>query len=180
MAECRDFAAAPTDVVCEEVPSWAGNTPPFLSSATTPKPLAEMERLSGVMSPNPQGPVLYLHERTTPGGVRRLVVVRRVPPAQRQSWDVPLGLAVSLWRPRPFPYADVAMTSWMDFDPLPRAFEANQSTASLKLFAGQTDPNDPSRFTISFETVDGSGVLEGKLQDGETPTSEPTVAWTVK
>lgn len=178
--ECREYNAPTSEWVCEERPSWAGHTPGFLSSAPTPVPLAQFERLAGATSTTPRGPVLYLHERTTPGGVRRLVVVRRVPPAQRQSWDAPVGLEITLWRPRLFLYADVAMTSWLEPDPFPRAFGADQDTVSLRVFAGQTDPSDASRFSISFETVDGPGTLEGKLVDIDVPAAEPRIEWSLK
>ncbi len=63
MNQCRDYAAPADTVVCEEVPSWAGNTPPFLSAAPTPDPLAELERIAR-MPPwtAPAGPVLALVE----------------------------------------------------------------------------------------------------------------------
>lgn len=37
----------------------------------------------------------------------------------------------------------------------------------LKLFAGQTDPHDPARFTMAYQTPDGSGTVEGVLGDDD-------------
>lgn len=179
MSQCRDYAASADHVVCEEAPSWAGHTPPFLSAAPTPTPLAELERLASAKVLTTLGPVLYVHERTTTAGTRRLVVIRRVTPANRQSWDAPVAMMVTLWTPRPRPFAPLQFTTWHEFDQLPQAFEADQTTPSLRIFAGQTDPADPSRFTIGFETVDRMGTLEGQLQESNN-LDEPLVSWTVK
>jgi len=37
-------------------------------------------------------------------------------------------------------------------------------TTALRLFAGQPDPLDPSRFTIEYEAAGGRGRIEGRLQ----------------
>lgn len=44
-----------------------------------------------------------------------------------------------------------------------------------RLFAGQPDPNDPSRFTMRYEYPDRSGVIHGRLTDADTIEFEWTV-----
>ena len=177
---CLQYDAPADRVVCEEAPAWAGNMPPFLSAAPPPAPLAELGKLARPAAAAVPGPVLYLHERRTPAGRRYLVIIRRVPPNLRQSWDAPLGLDVELSEPKAW-WADPAPTAaTLEPDPFPRAFEAQQDTPSLRIFAGRTDPDDPARFTIEFETADGRGVLEGTLRDPVPPAPAATVAWRVR
>ena len=175
---CLRYEPPADQVVCEEAPAWAGNTPPFLSASPVPEPLVELERLTGPPAgPAPPGPVLYLHERRTPAGRRYLVIVRRLPPAQRQSWDAPLGLDVRLQEPTGWWVARATAFTALELDPFPRAFEAQQDTPALTIFAGRSDPADPARFTVEYETAEGRGTLEGTLNDPAAPGSDATVTW---
>ena len=44
---------------------------------------------------------------------------------------------------------------------------------ALRIFAGQPDPADASRFTIHFEMDGKAGVLVGRLTDDDTVLIEP-------
>jgi len=178
--QCLGYAASAEQVVCEEAPAWGGVIPPFITEQAPPPALAEMEKLGVSTSVRAVGPVIYMHERRTPGGQRRLLVVRRVPPGQRQSWDAPLGLHVSQWRLRPLFFADLGMTSLHEPEQFPQVFDDDQGVVALRIFAGQTDPNDPTRFTIGYETAEGRGTLTGLLRDPQLPAVEPYVAWTLE
>lgn len=139
-----------------------------------------MEKLGVSGSILRAGPVLYIGERRTPGGQRRLLVIRRIPPGQRQSWDAPIGLNVAQWHLRPLFHADLGMTSARYPDPFPQMFDADASITALRIFAGRTDPNDPTRFTIDFETAAGRHTMEGLLRDPKLPAVEPVVEWTIR
>jgi hypothetical protein len=43
----------------------------------------------------------------------------------------------------------------------------------LKVFSGQVDPSDDSRFTIGFEVNGEGGVIDGQLLDGDLVTLKP-------
>lgn len=176
---CRDYRSDPKTIVCEEAASWAGVTPTFLSEAAVPTPLVELERLTGFPRPVRGGPLMFLHERTTLAGVRRVVAVRRLPAAQRQSWDAPIGVEVTLWQIPSLPFNDPQHTTHLQIDPFPRTFEADQSFTALRFFAGRIDPIDASQFMIDFETSDGRSTLFGRLVDGSSG-QEPAVAWEVR
>lgn len=43
-------------------------------------------------------------------------------------------------------------------------------TSFIRLYAPQPDPSDTARFTLVYETAEGRGEIEGKLQDDDTVT----------
>lgn len=177
---CLRYEPPAGQVVCEELPAWAGNVPPFLSAIPKPRQLSELEAALGVAAAAARGPVLYLHERRTADGRRYLVVVRRVPPDRRQSWDAPVGLDVEIRDPPGwFARGSQAVTTFHP-DPFPRAFEAQQDAAALTIFAGRSDAEDQAGFTIAFETADGRGTLAGTLRDPASPGRAAVVEWHVR
>jgi hypothetical protein len=100
-------------------------------------------------------PVLFLHERQTAAGRRRIVVVRADPTtwlAVRADSIRPAGL-----RGDPAPDAAAA---WA-----PLFVAAVPSSHRLRVYAGQADPADPSRFTIRYELDGQPGVVRGELVD---------------
>lgn len=178
---CLRYEPPAGQTVCEEPAAWAGSMRPFVSAAPKPPPLAGLEAAVGFTTTPARGPVLYLHERRTPGGRRRLVVVRRVPPISRQSWDVPVGLDVELWEPLGWFVRGNKTTMAYHPDPLPRTFDARDDVPALTIYAGRSDPDDPARFTIEFVTPDHKpGVLEGTLRDPTAPGTDPGVEWRVR
>jgi hypothetical protein len=119
-------------------------------------------RLEGQDSPpRMYDPVLFLHARQAPGGPQRLVVV--------QGWlDYPgavmnLHLSGQIWSvdvpfgSDPFEVARFAGPVLSDRPP-------EGGTTTLRVFAGQADPQDASHFTIEY-WVDGKrGVVDGWLR----------------
>jgi hypothetical protein len=108
---------------------------------------------------------VFLHERRTAGGARRLVVLRRTPPGWRQSWDIPLSFTATLIDPAGAWGRPVATTALMA-DAVPAAFgDGTPGGPSLRLYAGRADPEDESHFTIDYESDGTKGTLDGWLRD---------------
>lgn len=179
---CGRYEAPPTTVACDEPGRWGGATPPFLSAATDPDPLAELARLWPAAYGGPRGPatplffpatpgggvLLFLHWRTSAGGRERLVILRRVSPALRQSWDAPLAFQAAAV-PRLRPWADGG--HWPHERPallpevIPQAYTDDPTKVAVRFYAGQPDPADASRFTIGFEVEGQPGTVDGQLVD---------------
>jgi hypothetical protein len=124
--------------------------------------------------PGGPGATLFLHERTTPSGVRRLVAVH-----------LPAGGPAVVGLPVPAPV--VVQPATLTAGPSVRGavakihFNVTMPTPSTsfglmsrpvgttaRYFAGRPDPSNPSRFTIAFETNGGRGEIEGFLDEGDT------------
>src|SRR4051794_28606891 len=92
--QCLGFTAKEGQLVCSEPLPYGGQTPPFTVAAPDPGCLSALVGLAWGSRPPirmswfAEGPVLFLHERRSKGGVRRMVVVRRTPPNRRMSWDI--------------------------------------------------------------------------------------------
>lgn len=106
---------------------------------------------------------VFLHERTSPAGHRRIVgvdvfgydVVAPAPTARviRLMWGI--------YHPSSRPQTARADNEWhwyIDCRPEDR----------LRLFAGQPDPSDPSHFTIGYDYNGAPGVIDVHLQDDDT------------
>jgi hypothetical protein len=98
-------------------------------------------------------PVLYLHGRRTPSGEKQLICVRAI------SGDES-GLLVerNVVRPGGWGREPVMVRSATDRLSLP-------SAKSLVVYAGQSDPNDPTHFTIAYSTDGQSGTIDGWVLD---------------
>jgi hypothetical protein len=187
--QCLRYTAPPDQVVYEEneyKPSpllgrpgyvgWPVSLPPNVGSpngplppaiATLPAPPLASFFTAGGFPPAyvapPQGATVFLHERTGRTGRRQLVIVTRFP-----VHDVPFmyafGLNVMLIGP-----AGIASGPTHQYPP-PVAFSwlsdmTRPPTDGLRLYAGQPDPADPSRFTIRYDLSGRSGEIEGRLKD---------------
>ena len=108
-----------------------------------------------------------------PGGERRLVVVK-YRPSETSEFD---SLAEGMW-------ADVYVpaTLWNYpstlTDSIPAAeFSAKYSEwvglTPLRIYAGQADAGDRSRFTIRYECWGQSDVVDGKLNDDNSVELKP-------
>jgi hypothetical protein len=120
---------------------------------------------------------VFLHERRTPAGERRLVGVDLLP------FGLPIGL--NLTDPvegRLEPWGRV-FTDGSFLRPPVEAFSPKQNPYRswsligppdrLRVFAGQPDPNDPSHFTIDYEVHGVRHTLDGWLRDDDTVVIEP-------
>jgi hypothetical protein len=134
------------------------------------------------------GALLFLHELTSPSGVRRVVAIRFLP------WVVPEG---SPWRPDTSPgliayvfepggligEPELVGTSiapmllpqdeWSDASLLDRVSQLDPyqlvRDAGLRWFAGQPDETDASHFTLAFEVYGQTATVDGFLSaDGST------------
>lgn len=117
-----------------------------------------------VSSSIPPGPVLFLHERRTPGGERRIVVVRLYPVSWVPIVSHTIGPA-GLWAgPTVDPRPGISTAFFYTTDP---------TRHRLRIFAGQPDPADLSRFTIAYELDGQPGTVLGQLTD--TPAGPAVV-----
>jgi hypothetical protein len=105
--------------------------------------------------------VLFLHELLTPDGERRLVVVTAFAPAAVDRMD--FGPEIYL---ESFGDVDasanyrVTVTQGISFLPY------NGKSRDLRIFAGQPDSADASRFSIRFVANGIENFLDGRLKDG--------------
>ena len=151
---------------------------------------ATMKNVPGGFANSPDLPVVFLHERTSPAGKRRLVVVHLL---WRQKLDAQsideldaqsigevvvsterrlLATALELGSLDAPPTRDVYETLNLQLAEGDTArFSAGQEARSLRdgadmtVFAGQADPDDASHFTIAYGLGDAGGMIDGWLHD---------------
>ena len=114
-----------------------------------------------------RGATLFLHARTSPAGNRRIVVVQRGPntlvPAFVPYTDLEIILLEPSWR--------TGVPRGIDPPEVPRVLiphDLNAMTRHLRIYAGQPDDDDPSHFTIEYESHGQRGTIDGWLQDDDT------------
>jgi len=119
------------------------------------------------------GAVVFLHERVSPAGNRRLVMVRYFPEPHTFTSGFINGynfdfevLTPATWRtpPRaaaPRYYLFDVLSGWPRHPPL------------VRMYAGQADAHDPSHFTIRYQMWGQEDVLDGKLDDHDQITLTP-------
>jgi hypothetical protein len=139
--------------------AWERHGTAFTCALYQPPCLTEFLRQAG---PGPvfNGAVLYLHERTSRTGVRRLVVVTC------QPFDVPsvtLSGGFDEWEFTPATWGTRPQYSSPPVDRLVPVRQGKEPR--VRFFAGQTDPNDASHFTVRYERDGKSGMLDGRLAD---------------
>jgi hypothetical protein len=119
-------------------------------------------RLSMTGSPTPSwhpiGAVAFLHEMRSKSGNRRLVCVTIIPR--------PIGMSMTVKRNdlniEVFNIGTLRSLP-MNLKPLNRQFDLPTN----RVFAGQIDPADSSRFTIRYEAGNDSGTVQGYLRDDD-------------
>jgi hypothetical protein len=176
---CGRYALPPDTVVCDEPGRWGGRTPPFLTEVADPASLTELRRLDPMVyrgplagsQPSlplnpPDGALLFMHWRTSPGGRERLVVVRRATPPFRQSWDIPYAFqtTANVRYGGPWSIPSFERPVYLP-EAVPEVFADDPSKVAVRFYAGQADPDDPSRFTVRFEVEGEPGTLVGQLVD---------------
>jgi hypothetical protein len=125
--------------------------------------------LPGSTSPLIKPAVIFLHERISAAGHRRLVCVTYGPQADTFSAQFIHGLNCDTFtvtpgtRSRPPIYTPQVWmieveTGWPRKPPL------------VRIFAGRPDPNDPAHFTIRYRIWGQEDVLDGRLLDNELVT----------
>jgi len=187
---CMRYVAPPDQAICDEPLPYAGTRPPFTSSAPDPPELAGAgfrAMVSTTAAGPTSGPVLFMHERTTSSGQRRLLILQRVPPGERVSWDIPIAFVAQIIEPATILH-DASSSTMHYYEVIPMKFlngpsrsGVGGSFASLQLFAGQPDPTDASHFTIAFDSADDMGTIDGWLvdrrpEDGDARrATEPTI-----
>jgi hypothetical protein len=157
---CLTYIAPPDQIVYDDDPPGAaslraGGRPWWMSGFARPGPEA-----LGHLGPGPL-PTLLLHGRECPNGsdkLARITVLRH--------HDRPNGYYLELMHqtyawPSPVPMAR--------FPALPSACGLFVPVGKrLRLFAGQPDDEDTTRFTIGYELGGVPGMLEGRLLDDGT------------
>jgi hypothetical protein len=113
---------------------------------------------------------LFLHERVSPGGIRRVIAID-LKIGRLSNVGSKVTLENHLWEPRwlPGPAGNATgadylrkRTGWSDFW-IKRRGPADR----LRFYAGQPDPNDSSRFLLPFDWRGQRVVLDGRLgEDG--------------
>lgn len=166
--QCLRYAAPAERVVCIEPGGQFGPPPGFSFQAPDPAPWTSLRPLvEASVLPEESGPILFMHERRCPGGRRFLVVVRRMPPALRQSIDLPLSFCVMLIDP------DRAAANKAGAVTRHGCIDVFRPNSPVRFFAGQPDPLDESHFTIRYQTDDGGrGTIEGRVTEVPSPRLE--------
>jgi hypothetical protein len=111
----------------------------------------------------PAGAFLFMRERTSPAGVRRLVILQRtVGKAPRPSFWIGVDLDAALLEPG----TATMPPRWAPIQQFAFAFSGQVPATSprLRMFAGQADPADASHFTIGYELDGEPGTIDGWLQ----------------
>jgi hypothetical protein len=109
--------------------------------------------------------VVFLH-RLNAGGPDRLVVIQSswyAPPGDPGSERAELSATVVVpasCMGKPEILAGLPTQSCKLWAPA--------SGQHMRIFAGQADPADPSRFTIDYQASDGRGTIEGRLRSDDT------------
>jgi hypothetical protein len=124
-----------------------------------------------ILAAGPDDVMLFLHERTTPGGMKRLVAVRwphfdLTAPSGKSILGIDtnvIGLFKGDYRILKGNYRQMNMTGIAD-------------PGEIRLFAGQADPSDASKFSIPFEARGRKGWIDGQFVDGQSFSKDPASA----
>jgi len=145
----------------------SGDLTNWRPSSTDPfviRPIAASQKLM-----NAQGltsiiaPTLFIHGRNVPSGPQRLVMV--------QFWRMPND-----------PYNRLDIFPYIHRRLFTRAVKSGQSCGIemclnrndiVRLYDGQVDPNDASRFTIDYDLNGVRGTIDGRLTSADTVTLTP-------
>jgi hypothetical protein len=123
------------------------------------------------IEPGPYAP-LFLHRLTTRGGQSRIVAIDFTVeqfPVPDKVIDPPVSLVASIFLPDTKISDDEVTFRW---EAMQRPFTAEcygfwtaLNDRSLRFYAGQPDPADPSHFTIAYSAHGQRGAIDGWAQD---------------
>jgi hypothetical protein len=170
--------AAPSlaTAAAQGVPGWNKLTavlPGFYSPPITLGPPGRALSVPTVLprsySPLIKPAVIFLHERISPAGHRRLVRVTYGSQADTFSAQFIHGLNCDTFTVTPGTWSQPPIYTpqgWMfDVETVwPR------KAPLVRIFAGQPDPNDPAHFTIRYRMWGQEDVLDGRLLDNDRVT----------
>jgi len=188
--QCLNYTAPPEQVVYDEN---TGTVSPLIGTAgyqAVPEALGYRNMRSGKVIPKvavrpaqelenyttatgwlmrPQPATVFLHERRTKSGLVRLVAVMRSPIETGFIVDeFGLNTAVNTCAG----LMSQPVIHWPrggEWSRVPASEPAD--TQNLRFYAGQPDPADPAHFTIKYDLRNGSGIIDGRLnEDGQTVT----------
>jgi len=113
-----------------------------------------------------RGALLFMHERVSKTGVRRLVVVQRAVVPNEEHYIYVFGIRVELIEPATFtqPPGRIdppGLMTGMEHD----GRLVRPPTKGLRFYAGQVDANDEAHFLIRYELEGKSGTIDGRLND---------------
>lgn len=124
-----------------------------------------------ILARGPDEIMLFLHQRTTPGGLTRLVAAcsphfdLSAPPGKSL-----LGIDTNLIGPLNGDYR-ILKGNYRLID-----MTGVAAPGEIRIFAGQCDPKDASRFSIPFEARGKFGLIEGQFIDGPSFSKDPANA----
>jgi hypothetical protein len=160
---CAAYTAPPTQVVHEtdpaQIPALLASPLNYRGSVATGQAFL-IPPVYGKLVVSQSVGTAFLHERTTPGGERRLVTVDLYG-AMASGKDMSLlGTVLDLSARGNAPRACATLGDGRTI--------ALQPGDQLRVFAGQPDPSDPSHFTIDSMVNDVRHTLDGWLVDETT------------
>jgi len=188
--QCLNYTAPPEQVVYDEnngtvspligtAGYWAEQGAPgygrMARGAPPPgvavRPAAELESYTWAMNWPMNFPhaAVFLHELRTKSGLVRLVAIIRWPVA---TCDIvyEFGFTPLVTTPAGLISQPVVHPQLMGgWSMVPVSNPAD--TQNLRFYAGQPDPADPAHFTIKYDLRNGTGIIDGRLnEDGATVT----------
>ncbi len=186
--QCMNYTAPPEQVVYDEnngtvspligsagyqgVPAgvhYASRALPMFPPTVAVRPAPELGTYLATMD-QPLAPppaTVFLHELRTKSGLVRLVAVLR--------WPIDTGHILHKFGLEPVVINPAGFTSrpvvhWPPpvlWSQVPAHNPAD--TQDLRFYAGQPDPADAAHFTIKYDLRNGSGIIDGRLnEDGQT------------
>jgi len=163
---CLRYAAAADEVVFDSNPARAAilaSDPNFViaGGCAFRKPPADWTavRSSLAIATPPSSAVLFLHKRVV-NGVLRLIMVERTAAAAESPYFIP-GYDIETGAIEPATLRNPARDIPLGFDV--DVTDSMGPHTDIRIYAGQPDPVDDSRFTIRYEFRAKSHVVEGRV-----------------
>jgi hypothetical protein len=129
---------------------------------TIPEPWTKFSLYWGGSSPMTGG-TLFLHERRTRAGERRLIAVDAV----SMIFPRTLQLQANVFGPA------IGMAPAQRKSAVVRVLNFPFDADEMRIYAGQPDPADASHFTMRYEIGNRHGLIDGWLRDDDTVVIEP-------